>query len=320
MLKLALKHGLKLLKVHRILQFKQSCWLNDYIMCNSRQRAYSETSFEKNLFKLMNNAVFGKTMENVRNHVDVKLVSKWEGRYGLQILISKPNFKRNVVFNENLVACELRRLNVYMTKPMIVGTAILEISKCRMYEFHYDFILNYFRPSACQIQYTDTDSFLYNFKCDDFYEFMKRFPYKFDTSDFPENNTYGIRRINKKEIGIMKDEFNGELVKEFIGLRSKMYTIKTCNNKVQKRGKGVKKNILHKQLTFRDYKRCLVEQCNLIKNQTTIKSSLHSVYTITNPKKVLDPFDDKRFIIPNTFNTLAWGHYMINHFDNLNSS
>lgn len=107
MLKLALKHGLKLKKVHRILNFKQSPWLKRYIDLNTRQRAKCITEFGKNLFKLMNNAVFGKTCENIRNRVDIKLISKWDGRFGLESLIAKPNFKRNVIFNENLVACEL---------------------------------------------------------------------------------------------------------------------------------------------------------------------------------------------------------------------
>lgn len=183
-----------------------------------------------------------------------------------------------------------------------------------MYEFHYGFIQKHFNYSDCQIQYTDTDSFLYEFKCDDIFEFIKNNPNQFDTSDFPENNPYGIQRLNKKVVGVMKDEYSGEIIKEFIGLRSKMYTIKTNGNKILKKGKGVKKNILNKKVSFEDYERCLKEQCNVIKNQTTIKSFLHNVYTITNAKKVLDPFDDKRFIIPNTSSTLAWGHYKLNSF------
>ncbi|XP_031633765.1 uncharacterized protein LOC116347343 [Contarinia nasturtii] len=222
MLKLALKHGLKLKKVHRILEFKQSKWLEDYIMLNTHERAKSKTEFEKNLFKLMNNAVFGKTMENIRKRVDIKLINKWDGRYGMKILVARPNFKRVVVFNENLVACELQRLNVFMTKPVIVGAAILEISKCKMYEFHYDFILQKFDYEHCQIQYTDTDSFLYNFICEDAYEFIRENKEKFDTSDFPPNNPYHIQQFNKKVLGVMKDEYSGEIIKEFIGLRSKI--------------------------------------------------------------------------------------------------
>lgn len=311
MLKMALKNGLKLKKIHKILQFKQEKWLSDYILFNTQQRANSNTEFKKNLYKLMNNAIYGKTMEDVRNHVDIKLINKWDGRYGLQTLIAKPNFKRNVIFNENPVACELHRLNVYMTKPIIVGTAILELSKCRMYDFHYETIQKNFNLDQCQIQYTDTDSFLYEFKCDDIFDFIKKNPNHFDTSDFAENNPYGIKQLNKKVVGIMKDEYSGEIVREFIGLRSKMYAIRASESKIVKKGKGVKKTILNNKISFDDYKRCLNDQCELVENQTTMKSLLHNVYTVTNSKKVLDPFDDKRCIIPGTHSTLAWGHYII---------
>lgn len=94
-----------------------------------------------------------------------------------------------------------------------------------------------------------------------------------------------------------------------------MYTIKTNGNKILKRAKGVKKNILNKKNSSEDYKRCLNEKCNLFEKQTMIKSLLHNVFTVTNLKKVLDPFDDKRFIIPNSHSTLAWGHYRISSLE-----
>lgn len=317
MLKQALKHGLKLKKVHKILQFHQTAWLNEYIMLNTIERTKSKTEFEKNLYKLMNNAVFGKCLENIRNRREIKLVTYWKGRYGLESYVSKPNFKRNVIFNENLVACELGKANVYMTKPMIVGTSILEISKCKMYEFHYDFIQKIFGYERCKIAYTDTDAFLYNFLCDDIYEFIREHPDKFDTSDFAENNEYGIQRLNKKVVGLMKDEYSGVVIKEFIGLRAKMYAIKSANNKILKKGKGVKKSVLNRKISFADYKKSITENCTITERQNQMKSSMHKVYNITtNEKKVLDPFDDKRFIVPNSHSTLAWGHYKINTYKN----
>ncbi|XP_055307001.1 uncharacterized protein LOC129572785 [Sitodiplosis mosellana] len=318
MLKMALKHGLKLKKVHRILEFKQSPWLNDYIMLNTNERAKSTSKFEKDLYKLINNAVYGKTMENIRKRVDIKLVNKWDGRFGMQTFIARPNFKRSVVFNENFAACELQRLNIYMNKPVAVGAAILDISKYKMYEFHYDFILQYFNCNQCKLQYSDTDSFLYSFQCENIYDFIREHKDRFDTSGFAENNPYGIQPFNKKVLGVMKDEYDGEIIKESVCVRSKLYTIKLNGNKIVKKGKGVKKNVLNKKISFDDYKRCIDELCVVEKEQIIIKSYHHRVYTVKNEKKVLDPNDKKRFIIPNKYNTLALGHYGINSYKNQN--
>ena len=121
------RHGLRITKIHRVLQFAQSPWLRDYIELNTRFRTSTTNDFEKNLYKLMNNAVFGKTMENVRNHVDVKFLTHWEWRYGAEAMIAKPNFHSRSVFSENLIAVELRKLEVKFNKPIYVGMCILDI-------------------------------------------------------------------------------------------------------------------------------------------------------------------------------------------------
>ncbi|XP_077260546.1 uncharacterized protein LOC143896520 [Temnothorax americanus] len=102
-----LRLGLRLTRVRRVLRFTQSPRLRGYIELNTTFRTRASNEFERNMYKLMYNAVFGKTMENVRDHVDVRLVTRWDGRYGAEAMIARPNFHSRSVFLENLVAIEL---------------------------------------------------------------------------------------------------------------------------------------------------------------------------------------------------------------------
>lgn len=210
------------------------------------------------------------------------------------------------------------RSRVEMTKPSIVGVSILDISKCLMYEFHYEFMLEHFKKEnnqCCKLLYTDTDSFLYELSGQDAdpYEFMRKHSNEFDTSDFAKNNIYGIRPMNNKELGMMKDENSGEVIEEVICLRSKMYIIIFANSdKVVKRAKGVKKYVLDKKITFDDFKRCITTRSPMEESQNCMRSLKHDVFNTTNMKKVLDFFDDKRYLKRDGgHSTLPWGHYSI---------
>ena len=133
-LKQALNHGLILKKVHRVIQFNQEAWLKPYIDMNTELRKKTKNDFEKDVFKLMNNAVFGKTMENVRKHRDIKLVTTDKRR---NQLVSEPNYHTTKWFSEKLLAIEMKKTKVKMNKPIYLGLSILEISKTLMYEFWY---------------------------------------------------------------------------------------------------------------------------------------------------------------------------------------
>ncbi|XP_036148161.1 uncharacterized protein LOC118647413 [Monomorium pharaonis] len=305
-----MRHGLRVTQIHRVLKFAQSPWLRKYIELNTQFRTLAKNDFEKNLYKLMNNAVFGKTMENVRNHVDVKLLTKWDGRYGAEAMIAKPNFYSRSVFSENLIAIELRNLEVKFNKPIYVGMCILDISKICLYEFHHEYMLPLYRDK-CKVMYTDTDSLIYHVECENIYENMKRDITRFDTSDYPIGNAYGMPLENKKVPGLMKDENNGAIMIEFVGLRAKMYAMRVNGKKDTKKAKGVKSSVVARTITFDDYTHCLREEIEMTRRQSCIRSKLHEVYTISEKKIALSPYDDKRYLVPDSIETLPWGHWRI---------
>ena len=133
----ALKQNLRLKKVHRVIEFQQSKWMKAYIMLNTRLRKDAKNEFEKDFFKLMNNSVFGKTMENIRNHKDMKLVTS-DKKYLKYVM--KPNFKGGHPFSKHLFAVEMGKTEITMNKPVYLGQAILDLSKTLMYEFHCDYM------------------------------------------------------------------------------------------------------------------------------------------------------------------------------------
>ena len=232
----ALKHGLILEKVHRVIQYDQSPWMKSYIDLNTELRMKAKNDFEKDFFKLMNNSPFGKTMENVRRRRDIKLATD-EGRYMWYVM--KPNIKSCICFSENLMACEMGKIKVLMNKPVYLGQAILDLSKILMYEFHYD----YMKPKygeKLKLCYMDTDSFVYHIKTEDFYEDIKDdVENKFDTSGYSIEDKRPLPiGVNKKVLGKMKDELGGKIMTEFCCLRSKMYAYKRMDYKEEKRCKG----------------------------------------------------------------------------------
>ena len=156
-LKQALDHGLILERIHRAIEFEQSAWMKPYIDVSTKLRSAATNDFEKDFFKLMNNAVFGKTMENIRKHWIIKLVSD-EDKFLKTVM--KPNFKSSILFGENLMGCEMGKIKVVMNKPVYLGQAILDLSKLVMYEFHYGYMKPKYRENI-KLCYMDMDSLVY---------------------------------------------------------------------------------------------------------------------------------------------------------------
>lgn len=307
-----LQHGMKITKIHRVLRFFQAPWMLAYINLNTQMRALAKNDFETEFYKLMNNAVFGKTMQNVRKMRDVKLVSKYAGAYGADYYMSKPNFYDRIIFDENCVAIEMKRCKIFFNKPIIVGFSVLDISKTQVYKFHYDFMKQKYSRENLQLCYTDTDSLIYRIKTHDLYADLKSDLREwFDTSAYPVDNAYGYPLVNKKVIGLLKDELNGQIFEEFVGLRSKMYSLKVYKKDEDIcKAKGLAKSV-KRTLSLEDYRECLLSGEPLKKKQNLIRSQKHNVYTVEQNKTALDLHDDKRHICSDGISTLALGHYSL---------
>ena len=191
-LKQYLSLGLKLTKIHRGIKFEESQWLEKYIALNTKLRTAAANEFEKDFFKLMNNSVFGKTMENIRNRVNIKLVND---RKKAEKLSAKPNFTHCNIFSENLVAIHVKKTKLFFNKPVYLGMCILDLSKTLMYDFHYNYTKQKYEDKA-KLLFTDTDSLMYEIETKDFYEdISKNVKRRFDTSNYPHNHPSGIPSI-----------------------------------------------------------------------------------------------------------------------------
>ena len=247
-LKQPLNHGLKLKKLQRVIKFNQEAWLKPYIDMNTKLRKEAKNEFEKDFFKLMNNTVFGKTMENVRKHRDIKLVTTDRRR---NQLASEPNYHTTKYFSEKLMAIEMKKTKVKMNRPVYLGMSILDITKTLMYEFWYDYIKPKYRDRA-KLCYTNTDNFVIHIKTEDFYENIAGDVQRwFDTSNYEEDDKRPLPiGKNKNVIGLMKDELGGKVMKEFCGLRAKAYAYLMDDDSKKKKAKGTKKCVIKRTLMF----------------------------------------------------------------------
>ena len=190
---------------------------------NTDLRKDTKNDFEKDFFKLMNNSVFGKTMENVRNHRDIRIVTSDKRK---SILASEPNYHSTKYISKDLLIMEMNKVEVKMNKPIYLGQAVLDISKTLMYEFWYDYIKPKYGDKA-RLCYMDTDSFIMHIKTDDFYKDIANDAEKwFDTSHYDEKDKRPLPiGKNKKVIGKFKDELGGKIITEFCALREKAYSL-----------------------------------------------------------------------------------------------
>ena len=222
--------------------------------------------------------------------------------------IALPNFHSCAVFEKNLVAIKLARTKIKIYKPIYIGLSVLDLSKTFIYRFHYEYMQDQVGDKFKHL-YIDTDSLVYEIRPINMYEQMKADLNEFDTSDYPVDNKFKIPLVNKKKVGLMKDEANGKIITEFVGLTSKMYSVRIQGSNTIKKAKGVKTSVVKSTINFEDYLSCLLNNTTKTCEQNNIRSRLHALRTEKQKKIGLSPHDNKRCLLPNETDTLPWGHY-----------
>lgn len=321
------KKGLVVTKIHRILQFTQYAWLKDYVDLNTKLRRAASSSFEKDLFKLFNNSVYGKTIENLWNRKEVKVC--WNETQLLKYS-DKAWFRCFNIINTDLSICVMKRKKIVLDKPLYLGFTILDYSKRLFYENWYDGYKRIWPGEQSKLLMCDTDSYIMEICTtknrsvyQDMWESQRRQPSNLrlilDCSNYdPEDEDDYIKKLfnkaHEKELGAVKDEMGSNIVIEFVGLRSKLYGLRYLQRPSYTDGettkaKGCPKSTLKNSYNFYSFLAMLNDS---IKSSTapitSIRSVKHTLNTIVTKKRCLSIADDKRFILNDQESTLAFGH------------
>ena len=268
-------------------------------------RAAAKSDFEKDFFKLANNAVFGKTMENLRKRIRVDLV-RASDKDRMRRLVADPVYISQRIFAGNLAAVHSVKHKLLLNRSIYVGQAILDLSKYHMYDFWYSSLKKMYgdKVSLC---YTDTDSLLALIETQDVYEDMRKHADRYDLSDYPKDHKC-YSTANKKVVGKFKDECNGRPIKEFIGLRPKMYSILEASGTNIRKAKGVQRAVVKKDMRHDLYREALFGQREFKHTQVAIRSHGHQIGVYEQTKTSLSPTDTKKWVAPDGITTRAYGH------------
>jgi hypothetical protein len=304
--------GLIVKRTHRVIAFKQATWLAPYINFNTQKRQEATTDFEKNLYKLANNAVFGKMCEDLRKRADVRIVTQ---QIEAERCAAKPNFDSFRIINDDVSMVKMKKTSIMWRKPTYVGFTILELSKLHMYKFHYEYMMDTYDGSnekgTAKLLFTDTDSLCYEIQTKDVYADMKKHSQHFDTSDYPTTHP-NYSRDNAKVVGKLKDECASVPPQEFVGLRSKMYSLLLGDDKQKSTAKGIQRSA-QKKIRHEAYRECLFDEKTTTETFHNLQSKNHIIRTEKITKSALSCYDDKRYLLCGTTDTLAYGHWRIKH-------
>lgn len=305
MLKFLIEKGIRLKRIRRIISFTQKIWLREYIEFNTKHRQMATHEIERDLFKFLVNACYGKSCENVRKHKQVKICTSLEEA---KKCVNSQFFRRFDIVTPNVVVVEMGHKYVHLNKAIYTGFVCLELSKLVMYKFHMDVMKKFYGNRAVLLQ-TDTDNLNYCINTQDLYEDLKCMKDHFDFSDYPKEHPL-YSEVNKKVLGKFKDESNSVPIKEFCGLSPKMYSF-VGDNIWKKAAKGVKKSVVQRCLLHSTFKHVLMKQKKINAKMNLIRSRKHILYTVQVEKSSLHPFDSKRYILKDGITTLPYNHFLI---------
>ena len=340
-LQLYMRKGLVLENIHRVLAADQTNFAKSYIDFNSCKRKEAKNDFQKDLFKLLNNAIYGKFIESLRKRTNVDVV-KDQGK--AKKLISKPQFVGFQILDDEITIVQSKKKSLTLNKPIACGFIVLENSKNIMLDFWY----NTLKPKygeKIKLLVSDTDSFIYGVETEDAYKDLYSIKDQMDLSGYQSRTA--LERFydptNKKVPAKFSDEKPLEILKEVIALKPKMYSILTkklvcevaakrdagktsekytkhvCDNSCRVGGSTTAKGITkaaQKHLSHEEYRRILNEKkTNMISNRG-FETKNHRIYTVLKRKKGLSAFDDKKYILEDGVNTLSYGHYRIENLSN----
>lgn len=300
---------MKIKKIHRVLKFQQTAFLQKYIEMCTEKRAASTSDFEKKMYKLFANSVFGKFCENKRDYTSVELVTK---DHILKKRISSPFFKSVKIINEQLAAVIMHQKSIVLDKAYPIGFSILELSKHFMYDTWYNVIQPYFGVNNLIFGLTDTDSWIFSVRTKNLNNDLKNLAHYFDFSNYDPNHSL-YSPDNKNALFFFKDEMQGkQKITKFCGLRSKCYSFKYKSEKnkeeEKKVCKGVNRVAIKNRLTFKQYRKCLKKPTIVRHSFNNILVKNHVIKTAHCKKVALNSFDCKRFIFNCGIHSMAYGN------------
>jgi len=305
-----LQKGMKLKKINSIVSFTQKPWLRDFVKLNSDLRKNAKNDLDRNLYKLVLNATFGKSMQQVRNKEDVHIVNSLNR---VKNLTRQANFKRFEILKDQLVIMFRKKARIVLNKPLYVAFTVLDLSKLFMYEWHYDKIKKWYPDKKSRLLFTDTDSLAYHIETDDIFRDLYEYKQHFDFSSYDKSHPasgFLFSNTNKKVIGKMKDECEGRILYSFVGVAPKMYSFQGEKGLSKVAAKGIKKSLVSRCLNHQNFKNALFKQKKYFCHSNHIRSKNHKLFTANFKKLALHCFDSKRYLLPDGISSVPHNHFL----------